>query len=657
VAEDRALRPPARGAGARWAVLLGSAALALFVTWVILTATGATGVVPAPELSGSATSVPWLVSVLRLLTDLAAVLTVGCLLGGAVLLPGDRLLSAPGYRWVRAAGWSALGWCLLSLAAVPALLSEFLGRGFSAVSLTALLDFTAGSPQAQAQLVVAGLTAFLALAARVTLTTTGALRLLVAALLAALPQALAGHAGSTGDLVVPTAIALHVLGVVLWGGGLVALLLCRKVSVPLLSTAVARFSRLAVALVLIVGASGLITALTLLPDPAQVLTTSYGLLIATKMVAFVGLAVVGAWHRRWSMPTLAAGRPAAFLRLLAVEILLFGATVGVAVGLSRTPPTGGGPFSSGSGDHDLLGFPMPVPLAPGALLEFRPDLFFAALATAAVAFYVAGIRRMAARDRRWPPARSAAWFAGWALVVLVTNSGLARYGPVLSSVYIAQHLTLSLAAPLLMVLARPGALAMTALRPALEDGVRGPREWLEKLRAHPAIRSLAYPWAALAVYMAASYSLYVMDLHEPVLRSPLAGTVFFALSLASGALFFRSVLGPAGTAAATAPRLPVRMAVLIGWAIGHVAVALLVLRGGSVLAAGWWSELQRLWGPMPIEDQHLAGRIAATFGVAMFFATVLAVLWSGRRPEEPEATAGGRGESVEVPSRAAADAL
>jgi cytochrome c oxidase assembly factor CtaG/putative copper export protein len=628
----------------RWPVLVAAAAAAGLVTWLALAAGGAVGDVQGPGLSGP-TAVTWLVPTLRLLSDLAAVLTVGCLLGATVLLPGDRLVSAPGYRWLRSASWSASVWSLLSLASIPALLAEFLGRGLSAVSPAVLLDFIAQNPQAQAQLLVASLAALLTLAARVTLTMAGALRVLLLGLLAALPPALVGHAGSTGGLVAPTAVALHVLGVVLWAGGLVALLLCRKVSVPAVSAAVSRFSRLAGVLVLVVGVSGLLIALTRLPDPAQVLTTSYGLLVVIKVVAFVGLVVVGAWHRRWTMPALAAGRPAAFLRLLVVEVLLFGATVGVAVGLSRTPSPTVGSSSAASVDHEALGFPMPAPLSPGALLEFRPDLFFAALATAAVAFYVAGLRRIATADRRWPPARSGAWFAGWALVVLVTNSGLARYGAVLSSVHVVQHLTLFLAAPLLMVLARPGTLAMAVLRPAIGEGVRGPREWLEEFRGGSVIRSLTRPWVALSVYATVNYSLYLADLYELVLRSRWADTVFFFLATVSGALFFRSLAGPPDGPAGRTPRLPTRLAVLVGWAAAHIAVALLVLRGGTLLAAGWWSELQRLWGPMPIEDQHVAGRIAATFGVAMFFATVLVILWPElRRRGEVEVTVPTSGE-------------
>lgn len=631
VAEGLTAGPPVTRLWTRWPVLLPAAATAALVTWLTLAATGSGDSASAAGVPSPDAPVAWLVPTLRLAGDLVAVLTVGCLLGAVVLLPGDRLLSAAGYRWVRSAGWSAAVWCLLSLVGIPALLSEFLGRGFSVISPASVVDFVTDSRQAQAQVVVAALAALVAMAARAVLTMSGAVSLLLVALLAALPPALAGHAGSTGGLVAPTAVALHILGVVLWAGGLVALVVCRTVSVTAAGAAVSRFSRLAGPLVVLVGASGAVTALTRLPDPVQLLTTSYGLLVLIKLVAFVGLVVVGAWHRRCSLPALASGRPAAFLRLLTVEVLLFGATVGVAVGLSRTPsPTAGG-ASAGDGGHAVLGASVPVPLSPGALLDVHPDLFFAVLATTAVAFYVAGLRRMAAHGRRWPPARSAAWFAGWALVLLVTNSGLARYGAVLSSVYVVQHLTLSLAAPLLMVLGRPGVMATAVLRPAVEEGTRGPREWLHVLCTRPVIRAVAHPLAALALFMAINYSSYVTGLYGLVLRSRLADAVFSGLSLASGVVFFRALLGAAETDARDVPPPSVRMVALMGWALGHGAVALFVLRGGSLLAADWWSEVGRLWGPMPIEDQYLAGRIAATYGVAMLFATVLAILWPRRQ--------------------------
>jgi cytochrome c oxidase assembly factor CtaG len=178
---------------------------------------------------------------------------------------------------------------------------------------------------------------------------------------------------------------------------------------------------------------------------------------------------------------------------------------------------------------------------------------------------------------------------------------------------------------------------MSALRPATGTDARGPREWLAALRGHPAVRTALHPLVALQVYLVVNYSVYVTGLYGWLLRSQLADLVFFSVFLISGTLFFRALLGPAEPGAAELPRLSVVIPALAGWAVGHGVVAIVVLRSGPLLAAEWWSRLQRIWGPMPIEDQQAAGRIAATYGVAMLFATAFAVLWPrvGRTGSSP----------------------
>ena len=59
---------------------------------------------------------------------------------------------------------------------------------------------------------------------------------------------------------------------------------------------------------------------------------------------------------------------------------------------------------------------------------------------AAGVLYTVGVRRLAARGRRWPVGRSAAFGAGLALIVLATQSGLAQYDTVLFSLHVVQHL-------------------------------------------------------------------------------------------------------------------------------------------------------------------------------------------------------------------------
>lgn len=336
--EPRADVPPTDVAGRRRVLILGAGVVALLSCALTLWATGAAGVVSLPGIPAPGAEVTWLVPALRLVADAAAVLTVGCLLGAVVLVPGDQLLSAAGYRWVRLAGWGATAWAAVSLISLPVLLADFLGTRLSAISLRGVGGFVVSVDQGRAQLLVAALAAMAAVAARTVLTPSGARVLLVVALAATIPPALTGHtADEAGHTLAVTGVVLHVVGVVLWAGGLLALVLAAKLTGAARTGAVERFSRLALPLALLVAGSGVITALTRLSAPGQLLETSYGAVLLAKTTALIGLVAIGSWHRRRTLPGLRAGRPRVFLRLASAEVLVFAATIGLAVGLARTP--------------------------------------------------------------------------------------------------------------------------------------------------------------------------------------------------------------------------------------------------------------------------------------------------------------------------------
>src|SRR5690606_17303882 len=150
-----------------------------------------------------------------------------------------------------------------------------------------------------------------------------------------------------------------------------------------------------------------------------------------------------------------------FAAVTAVEIALFGLTIGAAVALSRTPP----PVPREVIDEDLatsmLGFPMPPPMTAGRLVGYwLPDPLFIIAAAAAAGCYFAGVVRLRRGGHAWPAARTVAFLAACALVVIATSSGLARYGPVLFSVPMVQHLLLAMIAPILVALAAPVTLAL-----------------------------------------------------------------------------------------------------------------------------------------------------------------------------------------------------
>lgn len=316
--------------------ILGVAALACTA---VLVAVGALGRLPASGLVATDLRVSWLLPVARLAADVAAGVTVGCLVAAALLLPGRGTVSPAGYRWLRRSTWPALGWAVAAAAALPALFAEFLYTTLDRASPPALLAFVRDVPAGTAQLAAVVLAVVVALGSRWVLTTAGARVLLVLAALAVVPPLLAEYAeaeGGAGKIaVVATGLVLHVLGALAWAGALAALLLDRLPGDQLI-TAVRRYSRLAPVLVLLLAAGGLAVAVTALDRPALWWGTSYGRLVLLKAAALAVLAGLGWWHRRHALPALVGGRAGIFRRIAVVELLVMSATFGLAVGLSRT---------------------------------------------------------------------------------------------------------------------------------------------------------------------------------------------------------------------------------------------------------------------------------------------------------------------------------
>ena len=317
--------------------------LAGWVCVAVVVAVGSVARVPGSGLAALDGWVPWLLPAARLAGDLAAAATVGCLVAAAVLLAERGFLAPAGYRWLRRATWPAVAWAASAVLLLPGLLVEFLNTDLSQVSFPALVAFVRDTPFGGSQAATAALAAVVAVGSRVVLTTAGARVLLVLALLAVVPPAVAEYAEyaeaeGTGVPVViaATGMVLHILAALVWSGTLAALLLTRLSSGELV-TAVRRYSRAAPVLVLVVGGSGLLTAAVDLDDPGQWLQTAYGRVVLLKIAGFVALVAVGWWHRRRTLPALASGQAGAFRRIAAVELLVFAITFGLAVGLSRTP--------------------------------------------------------------------------------------------------------------------------------------------------------------------------------------------------------------------------------------------------------------------------------------------------------------------------------
>ncbi|SCG34163.1 bifunctional copper resistance protein CopD/cytochrome c oxidase assembly protein [Micromonospora humi] len=596
---------------AGWLVGLVAVGAAVAVLLLALRAGGAlAAAIPGLPDPGPVTS--WALPPVRLLADGLATLAVGFAVTAAFLLPGDGAsVSAHGWLLLRRAGLAAAGWAVAALVLLVLTASDLLGVPLDRLGAASVVSFGVDISQGQSLLVQAGLAAVVAVAARVGVSRGTAAVAAGLALVGLLPPALTGHAAGAGNhQIAVSSLALHVLAAALWAGGLAALLTIRRSRH--LPGAAARYSRLALACFVTVAVSGLANAAVRLGALDQLWRSGYGGLVLGKLAALVLLGLLGAAHRGRTLPGLAAGRRGAFARLAAGELVVFAATVGLAVALSRSPTP-----VAGTADADpateVLGFGMPAaPTAAHLLGQPLPDLFFLTVTLVGIGGYLAGVRRLRRGGHHWPVARTASWIGGLLVLAAATGLGFARYAYVLFSAHMAQHMVLSMVVPILLVGGAPVTLALRALRRPAEPGVRGAREWLLRVLHSRVTRLLTHPLVALGIYTAGLFGLYFSELLGTLMRSHLGHLAMLGHFVLSGYLLFWVLIGiDPGR-----PRLPHPILVLIHLAsmMAHGFFGLALMQTTTVIAPDWYLGVHPDWAASPLDDQKLGAGIAWAFG-------------------------------------------
>jgi putative copper resistance protein D len=417
---------------------------------------------------------PWLVPVAGTTGTLSAVAVVGMLLSAA-FLTGGRMSAVP-----------ALVWAAVTAVRICAGTAEVFGMPVRDVlSPRSLWFFVTEVAVGRALLVTLVLTVVVAVGCRFLRGADAAAVLTVVAVVAVLPPVASGHASSAGNhQVITSALMLHAASAVVWTGGLAALALGVRPSRTDLAAATTRFSLIAGWCFAVTVATGVVGAAARLDRWSDLASTRYGTVLAAKVGALAVLGAFGWWHRRRSLPALAAGHTRVFVRVAGAEVLVLAATMGLAVALSRTAP----PNEIGSIVFD-------APLAPA--LRWIPDPVLLAVAAVAVVAYLAAARRVAAG---WSRPRAAAWAGGWSLLVAAGTVQFATVDPS-GTVTVLQPLVAAFAVPALLVVGAPLRLARAAGR-AWADRVA------DAAGSRP-VRLLRRPGVALSLYLAAGFGMYL----------------------------------------------------------------------------------------------------------------------------------------------------
>jgi putative copper resistance protein D len=533
--------------------------------------------------------------------DLGAVGTIGALVAAGWLLGGSERDAAARARLLRgSARWSVF-WCAGCLLSLLAGTSQVVGAPLPALARSPeLLSYGLGLPQGRALLLLVVVSLSVACWAG-TVRSAGEARVWALGALTSLAPLLAtGHAATASNhLLAAESLLIHVLAVTVWVGGLLALVTHLRHHPELLRHAVPRFSRLALLCFVAVGLSGLVGAWTRIGVDPRAWASSYGVLLVLKTAAYLLLGGAGWLHRARSIRALQAGRPRAFARLAAVEVLVMGAVVGLAVTLSSTAP----PVSAAVRAVPVHAATSPTvdetltPVSTLALVTMvRPDALVLTGFVTVVVGYLAAVR-----GRDWPRRRRLAFGAGVLVVGWSLCGGLGSYSAALLSAQVAQLLTLALVAPVLLAAGLPSG-------PGAAEPVAGSaraRGWLGR------VWSPVNAAVLLVLLVAATFQTPLLELTVGSVAGHLALGV---AALASGLFLLVPVFAQHRVRQAPDRRqleaglvLVAGVLVAYGWRMHGTATA---------YAGGWFRDLDWWWSD-PVTDQRVAGVVMAGFGVLL----------------------------------------
>jgi putative membrane protein len=159
-----------------------------------------------------------------------------------------------------------------------------------------------------------------------------------------------------------------------------------------------------------------------------------------------------------------------------------------------------------------------------------------AIELALAVWYVVSVRRLAARGRSWPRARTVSYLAGTALIIIAVQSGLAAYDDQVFWVHVIQHLLLMNFAPILLALSAPVTLALQASNRSTQRVLLG-------ILHHPVVEWLTNPVVVVIAAYGTMLVYFLSPFYNFSLEHPLIHDLTHLHFLISGCLFWWLVVG------------------------------------------------------------------------------------------------------------------
>lgn len=257
----------------------------------------------------------------------------------------------------------------------------------------------------------------------------------------------------------------------------------------------------------------------------------------------------------------------------------------------------------------FLGYELPLPPSVWTLItEWRFDTFIGVGSLVFAGLYTLAFVRLRRRGDQWPVGRLVAWLAGCLVLLLTSSSGVKAYGSAMFSVHMAEHMTLNMFVPVLLVLGGPVTLALRALPAAAKGAPPGPREWLLWLIHSRVTAFFGHPITAFILFVASFYAVYFTPIFDTLVRYHWGHELMSVHFLLVGYLFFWVIIGidPGPR------RLPFlgRLGLLFAVMPFHAFFGIATMTMTEIIGDQFYRYVDLPWLASLESDQHLGGAIA-----------------------------------------------
>lgn len=248
------------------------------------------------------------------------------------------------------------------------------------------------------------------------------------------------------------------------------------------------------------------------------------------------------------------------------------------------------------------------PTILSVLTTWRFDVLIGTVGVVLAVGYLAGYVRLKRRGNNWPVGRLVSWLIGCAVLVFTSSSGVRAYGSATFSIHMAEHMTLNMFIPVLLVLGGPVTLALRVLPAAGNGEPPGPREWLTWLLHSRVTAFFSHPVTAFILFVGSPYIVYFTPLFDTLVRYHWGHEFMVIHFLLVGYLFYWAIIG-----IDPGPRrlpYPGRIGLLFAVMPFHAFFGIALMTMASPVGGTFYRSIDLPWLSSIINDQHLGGGIA-----------------------------------------------